>query len=280
MQIISEEPCFDGTQGVYEHDSAVCQCCMRFAVYRPAGTNAASPVLFWLSGLTCTEQNFITKAGAQRTAAELGIVLVAPDTSPRGENVPDDPDGGWDFGLGAGFYVDATEDPWAEHYQMRSYISAELPALIQAEFGLDTAAVGIAGHSMGGHGALTLHFGFPQRFRSVSAFAPIVAPSVVPWGRKALGRYLGADEAAWADYDATRCVQRRQTDAYILIDQGAADPFLAEQLRPELFVEACRDAGQPVNVRVRDGYTHSYFFVATFIDEHLRHHTAALAGGR
>ena len=277
MQTIAEEPCFDGTQGVYEHDSPSCQCRMRFAVYRPAATTATSPVLFWLSGLTCTEQNFITKSGAQRVAAELGMVIVAPDTSPRGDGVPDDPDGAWDFGLGAGFYVDATEEPWSTHYRMRSYVAEELPALVAAEFGLATQTLAVAGHSMGGHGALTLHFAFPHRFRSVSAFAPIVAPSSVPWGRKALGQYLGQDELAWQDYDATALVQRAPTEAYILIDQGGADPFLDEQLRPDLFIDACREAGQAVNLRLRDGYTHSYYFVASFIDEHLRHHAAALA---
>ncbi|MEL7538546.1 MAG: S-formylglutathione hydrolase [Pseudomonadota bacterium] len=276
LQVIAEELCFDGTQGVYEHESTSCACPMRFAVFRPRQASAASPVLFWLSGLTCTEQNFITKAGAQRTAAELGLVIVAPDTSPRGDDVPDDPEGSYDFGLGAGFYVDATEQPWSTHYQMHSYISAELPALVADAFGLSTERVAVAGHSMGGHGALTMHFRHPQRFVSVSAFAPIVAPTRVPWGQKALAGYLGDDRECWSDYDSCELVRRAPTDAHILIDQGTADDFLERELRTDLFVDACRDAGQRVTARMRDGYTHSYFFVSSFIDEHLRHHTAAL----
>lgn len=250
---------------------------MRFAVYTPPGAHVGSPVVFWLSGLTCTEQNFITKAGAQRAAAELGLVLVAPDTSPRGPDVPDAPDGAYDAGLGAGFYVDATEAPWSANYQMHRYVSSELPTLLREHFHWQTPAFGIAGHSMGGHGALTLHFKHPQLFASVSAFAPIVAPLQVPWGQKALGLYLGDSREAWRDYDACELVARQPTDALVLIDQGDGDDFLDEQLRPDLFVAACRDVGQDVNLRMRAGYTHSYFFIATFIDEHLRHHASVLS---
>lgn len=235
-----------------------------------------TPVVFWLSGLTCTEQNFVTKAGAQRAAAELGIALVAPDTSPRGDSVPSDPDGAWDFGHGAGFYVDATQAPWSTHYQMGTYVCDELPALVANEFGLDTSRLGISGHSMGGHGALITHFRHARRFVSVSAFAPIVAPSAVPWGQKAFAYLLGENRRTWAAYDATASVSAAATGAHILIDQGSADPFLDEQLQPQRFIEACRAANQPLTLRMRAGYTHSYFFVASFIDEHLRHHAAAL----
>ncbi|MEM1261128.1 MAG: S-formylglutathione hydrolase [Pseudomonadota bacterium] len=276
MQIISEEQSFGGTQGVYEHASDACRCSMRFGLYRPPTVTPATPVVFWLSGLTCTEQNFITKAGAQRLAAELGVAIVAPDTSPRGDDVPTDPDGGWDFGHGAGFYVDATEAPWSTHYRMGSYISDELPTLIAAEFGLDTRRVGICGHSMGGHGALITHFRCATRFVSVSAFAPIVAPTTVPWGQKALAYLLGENENTWAGFDATALVATSPTAAHILIDQGSADPFLDDQLQPQRFIDACRRVNQPLTLRMRDGYTHSYYFVASFIDEHLRHHVDAL----
>ena len=248
---------------------------MRFAVFTPPEDIHGSgpfPVLFWLSGLTCTEENFITKAGAQRVAAELGIAIVAPDTSPRGEGAPDDPDGAYDLGLGAGFYLDATEPPWSRQYRMYSYISRELPELVAANFPVDPARVGVFGHSMGGHGALTLHLKHPDRFRSCSAFSPIVAPSQVPWGRKAFSNYLGPDEAAWAQYDATKLVAERASEVHILIDQGGADQFLEEQLRPKLFEAPAREAGQALTLRMQDGYDHSYYFIATFIEDHLRWH--------
>ena len=275
MQTVSEERCYGGVQGVYEHESESCGCTMRFALYRP-DADGPLPVIYWLSGLTCTEQNFITKAGAQRVAAELGLMVVAPDTSPRGDGVPDDPDGNYDLGLGAGFYVDATEPPWHEHYRMESYVTRELQGIVNGNFAVDPERQGITGHSMGGHGALTLHLKNPSLYRSVSAFAPIVAPSEVPWGQKALGNYLGPDRERWADYDATRLVARQPSDAHILIDQGEADDFLAEQLRPQLFADAARTAGQALTLRLRPGYTHSYYFVSTFIEDHLRHHAEAL----
>ena len=281
MELLSENKMFGGVQRVYRHPSASCHCDMQVAVFLPAQAlqpdAAPLPSLFWLSGLTCTEQNFITKAGAQRKAAELGMILVAPDTSPRGDDVPDDPGQAYDFGLGAGFYVDATQSPWAAHYQMYSYISSELPELLIAELPLDRERIGIAGHSMGGHGALTIHLKNPQRFRSVSAFSPIVAPIQVPWGQKALGNYLGDDASAWQDYDACALVARMPSAAQILVDQGQADEFLQEQLRPELLSKACAQAGQALQLRMQPGYDHSYYFIASFIDDHLQHHYQALA---
>ncbi len=266
---------FSGTQGVYTHTSETLSCEMNFAVYAPEG-KGPFPVLYWLSGLTCTEENFTLKAGAQRVASELGLVIVAPDTSPRGEGVPDDPDKAYDFGLGAGFYVDSTEAPWSAHYKMYSYITRELPALIEKEFPVDASRAGIFGHSMGGHGAMSIHLKNPDKFKTCSAFSPIVAPSQVPWGKKALSNYLGNDEAKWADYDATRLVAARPSKAEILIDQGTADNFLAEQLRPELFTQAAQEAGQEVVLRMQKGYDHSYYFIATFIEDHLRWHAARL----
>ena len=278
MKQISSVNSFGGVQSVHSHASDACACEMRFAVFTPPGTGAF-PVLYWLSGLTCTEENFITKAGAQAFAAELGIVIVAPDTSPRGEGVPDDPDGAYDFGLGAGFYLDAAEEPWAQHYNMETYIEAELPALIEKEFPVDAARAGIFGHSMGGHGALTLHLKNQKKFKSCSAFSPIVAPSHVPWGRKALGNYLGDDKRKWAPYDATQLLlDHGSSDAHILIDQGTADQFLEEQLKPEIFKAAAEEAGQALTLRMQDGYDHSYYFIATFIEDHLRWHAKQLAG--
>ncbi len=275
MKQISSTKSFGGSQGVYSHASSTLSCEMKFAVFTPAG-KGPFPVLYWLSGLTCTEENFITKAGAQRVASELGVCLVAPDTSPRGEDVPDDPDKAYDFGLGAGFYVDATQTPWSKHYKMYSYITQELPALIEKEFPVDAARAGIFGHSMGGHGAMTIHLKNPDRFKTCSAFSPIVAPSQVPWGEKALSNYLGSDKAGWADYDATRLVEGRASQAEILIDQGTADNFLKEQLKPELFAAAAQKAGQKVTLRMQDGYDHSYYFIATFIEDHLRWHADRL----
>jgi S-formylglutathione hydrolase len=235
------------------------------------------PTLFWLSGLTCTEDNFTVKAGAQRTAAELGLMIVAPDTSPRGDHVPDLDPKTYDFGKGAGFYLDATEAPWRTNYRMYSYIAQELPALVHTHFPADQTRCGIFGHSMGGHGALTIHLKHPDKFRSCSAFSPIVAPSAVPWGRKAFTHFLGADESRWTDYDATRLLsQKGPSAAHMLVDQGTADPFLEEQLRPHIFAEAARGAGQKLTLRLQAGYDHSYFFIATFIDDHLSWHRAAL----
>jgi S-formylglutathione hydrolase len=278
MQLISEHRCFAGRLGYYQHAADTTRCEMRLSLYLPPQAEQGPvPLVWWLSGLTCSEENFTTKAGAYRDAAELGLAIVAPDTSPRGADVPDDPAA--DLGQAAGFYVDATQPPWHEHFQMASYIAEELPDLMLGRFPLRADAQGICGHSMGGHGALTLALRDPQRYRSVSALAPIVAPSEVSWGRKALSAYLGDDESAWARYDATRLIQRadRAGQSPILIDQGEADPFLAEQLRPELFAAACQQAGQQLKLRYQPGYDHGYFFVATFIGDHLRHHARLLA---
>lgn len=278
LTTISEQRCFGGVQGVYSHRSSATGTTMRFSVYVPPQAAAGPcPALFFLSGLTCTEENFTTKAGAQRYAAGHGIIVVAPDTSPRGDGVADDP--AYDLGQGAGFYVDATREPWAPHYQMYTYVARELPGLITAAFPVRAGALGICGHSMGGHGALVIGLREFDRFRSVSAIAPIVAPSQVPWGQKALGAYLGDDRAAWAEVDACALVRSgRRVDGVIPIDQGGADKFLREQLRPELFEAACAEAGQGVRVQVHAGYDHSYYFVASVIGDHLAHHAAALSG--
>jgi S-formylglutathione hydrolase len=280
MEKVSSFKSFGGEQAVWKHASNALSCDMRFSVFTPpteAHGAGPWPTLFWLSGLTCTEDNFTVKAGAQRVAAELGMMIVAPDTSPRGGDVPDLEPKTYDFGKGAGFYVDATQAPWSTHYRMYSYVADELPALVAARFPSDTARTGISGHSMGGHGALTVHLKNPDKFRSCSAFAPIVAPSLVPWGRKAFHNYLGADEARWARYDAVRLLaERGASDTHILIDQGLADEYLVTQLRPELLESAAKDAGQKLTLRRHQGYDHSYFFIATFIEDHLRWHRDAL----
>ncbi|WP_255987862.1 S-formylglutathione hydrolase [Chitinolyticbacter albus] len=274
MQRLEQHLCFGGNQEVWQHDSNELGNPARFAIYLPpqAETDPV-PVLYWLSGLTCTEQNFITKAGAQRYAAERGIALVAPDTSPRGENVPNDP--GYDLGQGAGFYVNATQAPWATHYRMHDYVVHELPALIEAHFPVTTAR-SISGHSMGGHGALTLALRNPGRYRSVSAFSPIVAPSQVPWGRKAFTAYLGTDQAAWAAYDAVALIRDAKERLPLLIDQGEADEFFDTQLKPELLAAACQTANHPLTLRQHPGYDHSYYFIGSFIGEHIAHHASAL----
>lgn len=284
MKILEDVRCFDGRQLRVQHRSASCQCDMVFSIFLPPRSVATPavaakvPVLWWLSGLTCTDQNFVTKAGAQRVAAELGIAIVAPDTSPRGDGVADDPAGGWDFGLGAGFYVNATQAPFSAHYRMYDYVQQELPALVGAEFPLDMNRQGIMGHSMGGHGALVLALNNPQQYRSVSAFAPICAPSQCPWGEKALSGYLGHVRSAWQKYDAVALVQERGFDKPLLVDQGLADKFLQEQLKPELLKAACDQAGVELRLNLREGYDHSYYFIATFMEGHLRHHGAALGG--
>ena len=247
---------------------------MKFAVYLPLQAQAGPvPVLYWLSGLTCSEQNFITKAGAQRYAAEHGIAIVAPDTSPRGEGMADAE--GYDLGLGAGFYLNATQEPWSVHYRMYDYVVNELPALVEANFPVSDAR-SISGHSMGGHGALVIALRNPGRYRSVSAFAPIVAPSRVPWGEKAFAAYLGDDRAAWARYDACELVKAATERLPLLVDQGEADDFLETQLKPQRLVDACATAGHPLQLRMRPGYDHSYYFIASFIGEHIAHHAAAL----
>jgi S-formylglutathione hydrolase len=276
METISENKMFGGTQAVYSHRSEACDCDMRVSVFLPPqAKDGPCLAVVWLSGLTCTEENFTVKAGAQRIAAELGLIIIAPDTSPRGDDVPDTPDQ-YDFGKGAGFYLNATEKPWADNYQMESYIRDELTTWMVEHFPIDADRVGIFGHSMGGHGALTLHLKSPELFKTCSAFAPIVAPSQVPWGQKALTGYLGDDQSTWAPYDATSLVATNPSKADILIDQGKSDQFLEEHLQPELFGAACDSADQSVNIRMQEGYDHSYYFIATFMEDHLRHHAKRL----
>lgn len=276
METISSQACHGGTISVYKHDAQSTNCAMRFSLFvPPQAVNGAVPVLLWLSGLTCTEENFTTKAGAYKKAAELGIAILAPDTSPRGEDVADAE--GYDIGKGAGFYVDATQEPWSRHYRMESYIARELPEFCRKNFpALDFNRCGVFGHSMGGHGALSLFFRHRDLFKSVSAFSPIVAPSQVPWGTKAFTAYLGNDSAAWKEHDACELARNAKDVPEILIDQGTADQFLKEQLKPELFEAACKEAGIPLKLRMRDGYDHSYFFIQSFIDDHLTHHAALL----
>jgi S-formylglutathione hydrolase len=278
MRTLSEQRCFGGTVRFCAAASTVLGLETRFSVFTPKqAAQGKVPVLTYLAGLTCTEETFMVKAGAQRLAAALGIMLVAPDTSPRGAGIPGE-DKDWDFGVGAGFYVDATEAPWSRHYRMYSFVTEELPALVAAHFPAAPDRQGIFGHSMGGHGALVCALRNPGRYRSVSAFAPIVAPSGVPWGEKAFTQYLGPDRATWLDYDATALVARAQFPGEILIDQGLADKFLAEQLRPDLFEAACRNADQKLRLRRHEGYDHSYYFISSFIDDHLRHHAQSLLG--
>ena len=279
LETIGTSKAFGGLQGVYSHRSETIGGPMRFAVFQPPAAleGAKVPVLTYLSGLTCTEDNVTVKAGAQRLAAELGLLFVAPDTSPRHTDFPGEHEA-YDFGSGAGFYVDATEAPWSGAYRMYSYITRELPAAIAANFPTDGGRQGITGHSMGGHGALTIAFKNPETYASVSAFSPICAPMRCPWGEKALTGYLGADREAWRAYDASELVKTTAFDGKILIDQGGDDGFLAEQLKPELLTAAAAAAGKTVELRMRPGYDHGYFFIASFIEDHLRHHAAALKG--
>ncbi|PTQ65871.1 S-formylglutathione hydrolase [Sphingomonas sp. PP-CE-3G-477] len=276
METVSTSKAYGGTQGVYRHASTATGADMTFAVYVPPHDEGATlPVLWFLSGLTCTHANVMDKGEYRRACAELGVILVAPDTSPRGDDVPDDD--AYDFGKGAGFYVDATEEPWAKNFRMRSYVEDELPALIATAFPMaDMARQGIFGHSMGGHGALTIALRNPDRFRSVSAFAPIVAPLQCPWGEKALGGYLGADRAAWRAYDACALIDDGARVREILVDQGAADGFLEEQLKPELLTKACEAAGIDLTLRMQPGYDHSYNFISTFMPDHVAWHAERL----
>lgn len=273
MELLEEHRCFEGRQQRWRHDSTTLNCVMTFSIFLPPAENP--PVLFWLSGLTCNDENFTTKAGAQRIAAELGIALVMPDTSPRGDDVADD--AGYDLGKGAGFYLNATEQPWASHYRMYDYIRDELPALIQAEFAVNDRCA-ISGHSMGGHGALIMALKNPGKYTSVSAFAPIVNPTQVPWGQKAFTHYLGKDETKWQEWDS--CTLMLASDSAnaipMLIDQGDADQFLAGQLQPAVLAEAARQKDWPLTLRIQPGYDHSYYFMASFIEDHLRFHAAHL----
>lgn len=276
MDTLSEQRCFGGVQGIYSHASCETGAPMRFSVFAPpAAGEGTVPVLWYLSGLTCTEENFTVKAGAQRYAAEHGIMLVAPDTSPRGAGI-DGEDDDYDFGTGAGFYVDATEPPWDGNYRMYSYVTRELPELVFSRFPGDRDRQGITGHSMGGHGALTIGLRNPDTYGSISAFSPICAPMQCPWGRKALGGYLGEDRDAWKVHDATELIRAGALGREILVDQGDADDFLGEQLKPELLIAVCGEMGQPVNFRMQPGYDHSYHFVATFIGDHVRFHAERL----
>jgi S-formylglutathione hydrolase len=280
MEQIAGNRAFGGTQGVYRHASTATGTDMTFSVYVPPHEPGATlPVVWYLSGLTCTHANVTEKGEYRRACAEHGLIFVAPDTSPRGESVADDPEGAYDFGLGAGFYIDATQEPYAAHYKMWSYVTEELPALIAERFPVDMARQSIMGHSMGGHGALTIGLSFPERFKAVSAFAPIVAPGAVPWGHKALGGYLGNDRAAWARHDAVALIAGGARVTDLLVDQGEADTFLAEQLRPELLRAACDAAGIPLTLRMQPGYDHSYYFISTFMADHLAWHAARLGQG-
>lgn len=277
----SKHICFGGSTEFYSHPSTACNSEMRFAVYLPPQAQSGPvPVLYFLSGLTCTDENFMTKAGAQRYAAEQGLMLVAPDTSPRGTGIPGE-DEDWDLGTGAGFYVDATTDPWKKYYRMYSYVVDELPELIETFFPARMDRQGVFGHSMGGHGALICALKNPDRYRSVSAFAPIAAPTQCPWGQKAFRHYLGEDSDQWNAYDASELVKTqvklKESDRPILIDQGTADSFLAQkQLLPEVFAQACEEVGQPLTLRMQHGYDHGYYFISTFVGDHIRHHAAAL----
>ena len=279
LESVSSNQCFGGWHKQYRHFSQRLNCDMRFALYLPpavaAGYNV--PVVYWLSGLTCTDENFMQKAGALRTAAELGLAIVAPDTSPRGDSVPDDPDGAFDLGLGAGFYVNATEPPWNTHYQMYDYVVDELPALVEQHFPI-TQRRAISGHSMGGHGALVVALRNPERYTSVSAFSPIANPVNSPWGKKAFSAYLGENRDAWRQYDASELMQAGGT-LPALVDQGDADQFLAEQLNPKALQHAAELSGYPLTLRMQQGYDHSYYFIASFIDEHLRFHAQYLVSG-
>jgi S-formylglutathione hydrolase len=279
-ETLSETKCFGGRIGFYRHASVANSCDMQFSVFvPPQAADGKVPVLTFLSGLTCTEENFMVKSGAQRVAAELGLMLVSPDTSPRGEGVPDDPDDEYDFGLGAGFYLNATQEPWSKHYQMYDYVTNELQAAVFDNFPGDVERHGLTGHSMGGHGAITIGLRNPGMFRSLSAFAPICTTLHSPWGRKALGHYLGSDTSSWHEYDASEVARNSgNVDHWgtILVDQGLDDPFLVEQLQPDRLETACADSGLEIEVRRHAGYDHGYYFISTFIEEHLRFHASRL----
>ena len=277
LEQIGSNQSFGGQQLRYKHQSSVLNCEMTFSIYLPPQAEKGPvPVLYWLSGLTCNDENFVQKAGAQQHAAEHGIAIVCPDTSPRGDGVADDPEGAYDMGLGAGFYVNATQQPWSEHYQMYSYITDELPALINGEFPVDSQRASISGHSMGGHGALTIALKNPGQYKSVSAFSPIVSPLSCPWGDKVLSNYLGDDRETWAQYDSVELVKSATEHLPVLVDQGDSDNFLVEQLKTELLISAAEKADYPMQIRMQPNYDHSYFFIATFIGEHIAFHARAL----
>ena len=279
LQLISSNKMFDGWYKRYRHSSTTTHCTMTFSIYLPpqADSGIKVPVLYWLSGLTCTDENFMLKAGAQRIAAELGIALVAADTSPRGDGVADDENGAYDLGLGAGFYLNATQTPWMPHYQMYDYIVEELPQLIEANFPVSTSR-SISGHSMGGHGALSIGLKNPLRYRSISAFSPITNPMQCPWGEKAFTAYLGTNKQTWQDYDSCELIQQSDAEYQlpVLIDQGDSDDFLAEQLKPQNLIKASENADYPIQIRMQNAYDHSYFFIASFIEDHLRFHAEFL----
>jgi S-formylglutathione hydrolase len=280
LEQVSANAMFGGKQLKLKHTSSVLKCDMNFSVYLPPQASSVNvPVIYWLSGLTCTDDNFVQKAGAQQFAAEAGVAIVCPDTSPRGEDIPDDPEGAYDFGLGAGFYVNATQQPWSDNYHMYDYVTKELPEVLEkSDLPLDTANCSIMGHSMGGHGALTIALKNPGIYKAVSAFAPICSPLNCPWGEKALGNYIGEDRSKWEEYDTCALIGKASEKLHILVDQGQADDFLAVQLKPELLQQACQDAGHPLTLRLQAGYDHSYFFIASFIEDHVNHHAAALWG--
>lgn len=279
LEQVSANRMFGGKQIKFKHKSDVLNCNMIFSIFLPPNASALNkvPVIYWLSGLTCTDDNFVQKAGAQQYAAEEGVAIVCPDTSPRGDEVPGDPNKAWDFGLGAGFYVNATQEPWKKHYQMYDYVTKELPAVLKAsDLPIDTGNCSIMGHSMGGHGALTIALKNPGKYRAVSAFSPICSPMNCPWGEKALGNYVGPDKAAWIQYDASALIPMAKERLHILVDQGQEDGFLNNQLKPELLQAACLAAKHPLTLRMHAGYDHSYFFIATFIADHIAHHADAL----
>lgn len=277
MEQVSNALIFGGEQLRYKHHSSELGCDMHFSIYLPPqAKDAAVPQVYWLSGLTCTDENFVQKAGAQRYAAEHGVAVIAPDTSPRGDDIPDDEEAAWDFGLGAGFYIDATESPWSKNYRMYSYITKELPTLINNEFSVINDKVSIMGHSMGGHGALTIALKNPGQYQSVSAFAPICAPTQCPWGHKAFGNYIGDDKSEWSKHDTCELIKTADEKLPLLVDQGGADNFLVEQLKPELLEQACAANNHPLTLRMQAGYDHSYFFIASFMQDHIEWHAKHL----
>jgi S-formylglutathione hydrolase len=277
LELLSTQRCFGGEQRRYKHHAQSLGCDMVVSVFLPPQASETQvPAVYYLSGLTCTDENFVSKAGAQRHAAALGLAIVAPDTSPRGDGVPDDPEGAWDFGLGAGFYINATQAPWSEHYHMYDYVVDELPLLVNQELPVAQNRTSIMGHSMGGHGALTIALKNPGRFCSVSAFSPIVAPSECPWGEKAFSHYLGPEREAWLAHDSCHLMRHSRTPTPMLVDQGDADNFLEEQLTPEKLVRVAEETGYPLELRMQPGYDHSYFFIASFMDDHLNFHAKHL----